>query len=148
MKLSCDGEARRIIGTTPIPRNWPEQEVVLESEQKTDNVGELKYSNPTKTSRQLDFKIKRLATNESAEALVRFRINKRAIPAPAKTNRLLVPDPLPASVVIHLQPSPFIESNDQQIRDLAFELKDNSLCALGTDGKNLPLGSPGNQLQV
>ena len=129
MQLSSRGDVRGVTGTIPIPRNWPEQEVVLEFEQKSENVRELKYSDPTKTSRQLEFKIKRLATDDSAEALVRFRIKKFAIQAPTKTNQLVIPDPIPASVVNFLQPSPSIESNHQQIRNLALELKDDSLSA-------------------
>jgi hypothetical protein len=136
MQVSSVGNARGISGVLPIPMDWPEQEVVVDFEKKTDNVGKLKYSNPTKTSRQLEFKIKRLSGGESAEALVRFRINKRMIEAPGDTRQLTVPTPLPDHLKTYLQPSPYIECDDPNIRKIAQELTDDTLSAWEQVEKN------------
>ena len=129
MQVSSPGNAIGISGVIPVPMDWPEQKVVLESEQKSDNVGKLKYSNPNKTSRQLKFKIKRLASGESAEAMVRFRVEKQKTVAPTDTKIWSVPKPVTDSLSKYLQPSPYIESDHERIRKIADDLKDESLTA-------------------
>lgn len=129
MQVSSAGNARGISAVLPVPMDWPEQLVVVDFEKKSESVGKLKYTNPTKTARQLEFKIKRLAGGDSAEAITRFRITKRMIDPPADTSSLLVPTPLPDRLKTYLQPSPYIESSHPQILKLANELKDDSLNA-------------------
>lgn len=129
MQVSSEGNARGVSGVIPVPMDWPEQEVIVEFEKKSESVGKLRYTRPTKTTRQLEFKIKRLVGGESAEAVTRFRITKIMIEPPSNTSQLLVPTPLPDRLKTYLQPSPYIESSHPQIRKLADELNDDSLNA-------------------
>ena len=137
LKINAPRDARGITATVPIPREWPEQEIEMLVEQKSDNVGKLATKNPTKQTRQISFKVNRIAAGRSETVIVRFRIKKRLITAPTDTSQFVITKKVPSKVKTFLKPSPLIESDDERIKAIADSLVDESLPAWDQVEKNL-----------
>ncbi|MFT7634019.1 MAG: hypothetical protein ACI87E_005078 [Mariniblastus sp.] len=118
-----------IASTMPIPMNWPEQEIEILAEEKSDNIAKLSYKNPTDHSKQALFKIPRMAAGQTETVTVRFRVKKRLIVAPIDTSQFKFATSLSKDLKSFLKPSPFIECKDKRIREIADSLKDVSLSA-------------------
>ncbi len=127
LKISATGDAKGISASLPVPMNWPEQVVEVVDENKSANVGRVKYDNPTKGSRQILINVNRLAAGEFAEIVARFQITKQMIIAPHDPELLKLASPVPSKLRTYLKPSPYIECTHRRIRDIAADLKDDSL---------------------
>lgn len=127
LQIQADANLNGITATVPIPLEWPEQTIIAEAEIKTQQVGKLRFTQPTKESRLLVFDIGQLGLGETAEVLIRFEMQKSMIVPPKQTDRLKIPDRAPTPVRTFLSPSPFIESKDRRILAIANHLKDESL---------------------
>ena len=136
LKINATGEARGISATVPIPMPWPEQEIEMLVEKKSDNIGRFVIKNPTKHTRQFSFKVNRIAAGQSESALIRFKVKKRLIIAPADTSQFQFASKVPTVVRTFLKSSPYIESDDRRIKDLAGTLTDDTLSAWDQVEKN------------
>jgi transglutaminase-like putative cysteine protease len=100
--------------------NWPEQQVKLLAEEKSGPAVRVTY-------RQLDgvkqmvVSIPRLAAGQEASAIATFEITRHNLLAPSDESAYVLPKSS-RETAKYLQPSPYIESNDPQIRKLAEEL--------------------------
>ena len=137
LKLNASGGARGITATVPIPMQWPEQDVEILIEQKSDNIGKFVLKNPTKHTRQFVFKVNQIASGQTETALIRFKINKRLIVAPTDTSQFVITKKVPSNIKTFLKSSPYIESEDKQIREIASSLVDDTLSAWDQIEKNL-----------
>lgn len=137
LKINATGEARGVTATVPIPMEWPEQEIEMLVEQKSDNIGKFVLKNPTKHTRQFTFKVNRIASGHSETAFIRFNVKKRMIVAPTDSSQFVITEKVPTKVRTFLKPSPYIESNDKQIREIAQSLTDESLTGWDQVEKNL-----------
>jgi hypothetical protein len=122
VRITANGAASGITATAPVPVDWPEQQVEIVSQQKSDNVGRVSIKKLTSDSRQLVCKINRLASGEVAEAVVRFKVIKRQIAAPSDPSRLRIAKQVPSRLKQYLRPSPYIESQHPRIRKIASEI--------------------------
>jgi hypothetical protein len=110
-----------LLGTFPVPIEWPEQQVKVESEDITPHVQRHIYRE-SDGLKQMVFNVPQLPAGETAKCFVTFEITKRAQAPPAETAELVVPKEPPREVRKYLQPSPLIESSSAKARTLAKEL--------------------------
>lgn len=118
------GLCRGIVGTTPIPINWPEQEVQVIDEEISPFVDRVSYRDLGGTVKQMVVTIRQLPRGSEARAVLTLEIRRRALLAPDDTSDLIVASrrDLDRDVSTYLTPSKGIESTNRRIKDLASEV--------------------------
>ena len=127
VSVNSTGNGKQISVSVPIPREWPEQQLEVITEDKTPNVGRFVEKDVTKYARQFSYSVNRMGTGDSATGLIRFKVKKRFIAAPKDTSQYKIAKKVPSNLRTFLKPSPFIESNHKRIKTIAKELRDESL---------------------
>ncbi len=122
VRLTGSGQTDRIQVTLPVPVAWPEQNIRIVSIDSTDNVSGAKIKALGNDASQLFFKVRSLGSGETAEASVTVEIEKLESVAPEDTSGLRFAAAPKGSLRKYLTPSPFIESNDRRIKELAASL--------------------------
>ena len=112
-----------LVGYVPVPVDWPEQQVTVLDEEISRSA-RVSYTMVDGTVRVMVVRIPRLAAGQTARALVTFEVARRAILAPADTDRYVLPDlrKLHVATRRYLGESPKIESNHRKIEALAREI--------------------------
>ena len=116
------GDAKGIVATCPLPVDWPEQTVKDLEQQVSEQVGKVTIKTLDDSVRQMIVTIPRLAPGQQAKAVVRMEITKSWIEAPESTDDLLIPSRVDRKLRTYLLPSPYIESRDRRIQQLAKQL--------------------------
>ncbi|MEL7495987.1 MAG: transglutaminase family protein [Planctomycetota bacterium] len=129
LEIQSGGNASGIMATVPVPMSWPEQEVEIIDDFKSDNVSRVKRKSQTKWAEKMEFRVNRLQSGASATSYLRYRIKKKMIKAPADTSIFQFAKKVPSQVRTFLKPSPYIDSKDKRIIEIANNLKDDSLSA-------------------
>lgn len=119
LKITSKGKSTGILGTVPIPVDWPEQVVTVFEEKKTDNIRKLAYKDTAGRLRQLVIKANQLQAGEVAEGSVIFQVQKKNILPPANAQELLFAAKPSGKIKQYLKPSPYIESKHSRIKKLA-----------------------------
>ncbi len=119
LKITSKGSSTGITGTVPIPVDWPEQEITVVEERKTDNVRKLTYKESSNRIKQLVIKVNQMGAGEVAQGSVVLKVNKRNIILPASPEELKLAQRIPGKVRQFLKPSPYIESKHAKIKQLA-----------------------------
>lgn len=127
VKVNSTGNGKQISVSVPIPREWPEQQLEVITEDKTPNVGRFVEKDITKYARQFTYSVNRMGAGDSATGLIRFKVKKRYIAAPKDISQYTIAKKVPKKLRTFLKPSPFIESNHKRIKTIAKELHDESL---------------------
>ena len=122
VRITSEGGATGITSTCPVPIDWPEQTVVEVERNHTDNVNRISFKRLTPEVQQMIVKINRLDAGEVAEATVTFRIRKTPLAAPENTAELRRPKKTPSKIRKYLSPSPYIESSNRRIREVAAQI--------------------------
>ena len=114
------GAFRRLVGTTAVPMDWPEQQVRPVAEDFSTGV-RVTYQMVDEGVRQMTATIPSLGAGQEARAVVTFEIVRKVQVAPADTSKFRFANPsrLERKMTQYLAPSPYIESNDPQIQALA-----------------------------
>jgi len=117
------GPCRGIVGTAPVPIDWPEQQVKIVEEDVSPSA-KVSYQMVEGTVKQMVVRIPNLPAGEEAKALVTFEITRTAQVAPENTDQYVLPDlrKLDRTVRKYLGPSPYIESRHAKIRSLAKQI--------------------------
>lgn len=115
------GPCRGIVATTPVPMDWPEQQVKVEKEEKSPNVSQIHYRLLGGAVRQMIVNVPRLNQGEVARATVIFEVKRSSLLPPDDTAgyKLLDHPEKKHELVAYLNPSPFIESRNEKIVKLA-----------------------------
>jgi hypothetical protein len=113
------GPCAGLLGTFPVPMDWPEQQVKVASEQISP-VAQHRYR-ATDGLKQMVFNIPQLAGGASAECFVTFEITKQAQKPPLDTAKFVVPKDPPPQIKKFLAPSPQMEATNTKVRSLARE---------------------------
>jgi hypothetical protein len=114
------GACTSIIGTFPVPADWPEQSVKLVSEDVTPNV---RHSfRAADGLKQAVFQVGHVPAGGEAQCYLTFEIVKRPQKPPLDTAALVIPKDPPRDVKKYLNSSPLIESTSAKVRGLAKEL--------------------------
>ena len=127
VRVNSAGSGKQISVSVPIPREWPEQELEVVKQNKSDNVGRLVEKDVTKYARKFNYTVSRLGAGDTAVGAIEFKVKKRLIIAPKDTSQYVIAKKVPAKVRTFLKPSPFIESNHKRIKTIAKELRDETL---------------------
>ncbi|MDA0817904.1 MAG: transglutaminase-like domain-containing protein [Planctomycetota bacterium] len=120
------GPCRGLYATTPVPAEWPEQQVRVVSEDFSPAVRSVRYRMLADGVKQMIISVPLLEAGEEARAVVTYELDRAAILPPTDPTSLEVPKKLDRSLRIFLQPSPYIESRHGGIvrfaRDAAADL--------------------------
>jgi hypothetical protein len=119
IRVTGTGETRNAQVTFPLPVDWPEQKIHVVSIDTTENVAAAKIRKLGSDASQMFFRIPRLQADEVAEVSVTMQIEKRESRAPADPSRFVFGDSRSRKLRGYLTPSPYIESNDDRIVELA-----------------------------
>ena len=125
VEINCAGNGKLVTVVSPIPMDFPEQDIEILNESKSENVGKLTHKNATKNARQFSFGINQMQAGQSASAVVKIKVKKRLIKAPADKTQFSIPKKIPSAVKAFLKPSPLIESKDKRIKAIAKTLIDD-----------------------
>jgi transglutaminase-like putative cysteine protease len=123
MVVSAEGGAcNNIVGTIPVPIDWPEQEVTVVNEDISP-LAHISYET-VEGVKQMIVTLALLPPGREAKALVTFEVKRSEQIAPDDTDVYVLPDKrkLDKSVRPYLAPSPLIESNSPKIRALAKQI--------------------------
>jgi transglutaminase-like putative cysteine protease len=118
--VSCKG----LIGTAPVPLEWPEQQVRVEVEDLSPLIKGVSYRMVGPTVKQLVVDIPVIPPGQECRATVTFEVKRYSLKPPEDTARFVMPNvkKLKPEMRVYLAPSPYIESNHATIRALAKEL--------------------------
>ncbi len=124
MKISSAGTATGIFATSPVPIECPEQSIELVEEERLGSVGKIKLKPLKPNGRQMMFKIDRMQPEEEALAATLFRITKRDITAPTKTEGFkFATNPRGVLRSYYLGESPYIDVKAPEVIAIAQKLK-------------------------
>lgn len=111
------GAVQNVYSTVPVPITCPEQEVVVEEEDVTADVQDLRVRNVQGgEAQQMTLRIPRLASGTEARALVTYRVRTKTILPPEETDDLVIPKKVDRDQRIFLGRSKNIDVNHRKIR--------------------------------
>ena len=126
---AVSGPCTGLVGTVPVPIDWPEQQVRVVNEEISPAVKRVQYTKLGNGARQMSIRIPTLRAGEVAQALVTFEIDRHVLLPPENPEAFQLPKSIPADVRTYILPSPQIEVRDAKIVALAKELRDDQLSA-------------------
>jgi len=115
---ACKG----ILCTTPVPIEWPEQQVKVMDEEVTAHIGNISYRMVGGTVRQMVVEIPHLAKGEEARAIITFEITRHQLIAPDDTSMLKLPEKPSRQLKAFLGVSPGTETRAAKIKALSKEV--------------------------
>jgi len=120
---AAGGACTRLVGTAPVPFDWPEQQVQVVDEEVPPGA-KLTYRMVEGGVKQMVVHIPYLPAGRQCRVVVTFEVTRHAILPPEKTDIFELPNTrrLPIQVRRHLAPSPLIESQNPRIRELARQI--------------------------
>jgi hypothetical protein len=126
MVIRAEGGAfRNIVGTMPVPGNWPGQQRVRVVKEELPPGAVVKYQTLPDSTRQMTVRLPSLAAGAEARAVVTFEVELMPAP-PVPADALQFSAPVPAKLdretVKYLAPSPLIDSDHPTVRQLAREV--------------------------
>lgn len=116
--VRAPGAVSGMVATMAVPSDFPEQQVKIVKEEISPQVKKVSYRDLGGV-KQMVVNIPRLAAGEEASAIVTFEIVKSEIEKPEDLSGLSPPAKLPKDFAKFLSPSPYIESTDPKIKQLA-----------------------------
>lgn len=118
------GPCKGIVGTMPVPTEWPEQKVEQVDEDLSPGVRNVHYREIDGGVKQMVINIPNLSPGEEAHAFAIFEVTRSSQLPPDDTSmyKEAALDKLPRDVAAYLTVSPYIESKHPKIVQLAKEL--------------------------
>lgn len=116
------GPCQGIIATTPIPKEWPEQQVNILESDISPSVRRVSYRMVGGTVKQMLIDIPMIPAGQEARAVVTLEIVRSTQLAPSSTTTYSIPKKLSRDLMVYLGPSPYIESRNPKIASLAKEV--------------------------
>lgn len=114
------GPCSGVMGTFPVPSEWPEQSVKVVSESLSPGVRHKLRSLDSLS--QVVIEVAQVAAGNDAECFLTYEIVKRPQQPPTNAQQLVIPEDPPREVKRWLNSGPLIESSHSKIRTLAREL--------------------------
>lgn len=120
------GACRGVIAMVSVPLDCPEQKVTVVSEDFSPEVAEVTYRPVAGGEvKQMLISVPRLNEGATARAILTVDVATKPILPPEKTDTLKIPKKVPANLRAYLNPSPYIEMNNQRIRSFNKEVMDS-----------------------
>jgi len=116
------GALKGVAGTAPVPLDWDEQKVRLIGEERTPSVRGLTYRTVGNTTKQMVMAAPMVPANSAAKVLLTFELTRYEIVPPADNSQFRIPDRVEPALRPYLGASPYIETRNVKIRDLAKKL--------------------------
>lgn len=119
------GRCKGIVGTVPVPTEWPEQTVQIVEEDIAGASRNISYrSLGNGGAKQMVVTIPQLSSGEEAHAYITFEVTRHALAPPEDTSiyQECPKNKLPRELLQYLGNSPYIESNHPKIIKLAREV--------------------------
>lgn len=130
IRIECNGGyAQSVTANAPIPIAWPEQEVELYEETKSNNIKKIRTKSlPGKTASIMAFAVPRMNNGDFAEAVLRYRVKRRSTIRPDDTDQFAFAKKLTSKMKkAYLKPSPYIESDEKRIKEISKKIfEDNA----------------------
>jgi len=122
--LQVSGPALGVTVTFPVPANWEDQKAELVQQEIHPAGANLRFVDLDGT-RQARVDIPRMSAGDTAKVLLRFKVDRDAIIPPSEPGQLSRPSSrdLDRDQRKYLLPSPYIESRDTKITNLASALE-------------------------
>lgn len=117
-----NGPCRGVVASVPVPREWPEQEVKIVDEEKSDLVRKTSFRTLNGSVEQFVVEIPSLPAGAEAKAIVTFEITKYVLDSPEDPGVFQVPGRVTRDLRSYLTPSPYIETADRDIKAKALEI--------------------------
>lgn len=114
-----------VTGSTPVPIDWPEQQVKVVDEQASSHARRVTYETVGGTMKRMVVTFPKIGPRDTAQAMVTFEITRRAILAPESTDEYRLPKKIGRDVRPYLSSSPYIETRNARIRKAAREVTVN-----------------------
>lgn len=114
------GPCSGVMGTFPVPGEWPEQSVKVASDNISPSVRHRLRKVEGLT--QVVLEITQVPAGGEAQCFITYEVVKRPIAPPLDKAALLIPKDPPREIKKCLGPSPLIESTNAKVRALAREL--------------------------
>ena len=120
---SLGGPCGRMVGTTTVPMDWPEQRIKIVAQDLSPGVT-VAYKTYNGTVKQMIVKVPHMAEGEDMRAILTLEIERSTLLPPGNPEVYVVPDPktLKSTVKDYLGPSPYIECTHPRIKALAKEI--------------------------
>ena len=119
MKVTAEGgPCMGLLGTVPVPLEWPEQEVRIVDEDISGRVV-VRNRETSGTVRQLVISIPYLPAGEEAHALITYELKRASLNEPEDVKIFEIPKRVTNDIRPYLNPSPGIESRSFKIRQIA-----------------------------
>lgn len=115
------GQCNGMVGTVPVPLDWPEQRVRIIDEKMTPNVRRVSYRELQGGAKQMIVDVPRLLEGEEAIATVTFEVTRNWQLPPENVAQFKAPTKMKREINMYLMPSPYIESTNGKIVKLAKE---------------------------
>lgn len=118
------GGVKNILGTLTVPCDWPGQQRVEIAEQELPPGATVAFRKIEDVGRQMVIRIPSIAPGAEVRAVVTYAVEPLRTPPPEDVERFTMPDAarLERSVALHLTPSPWIESDQPEVRKTAREV--------------------------
>jgi transglutaminase-like putative cysteine protease len=114
-----NGPATGIVASAPVPDSWPEQQIKVLTQEKSDNVRKVSFRKLGDGARQMTVEVPRLAAGETANAMITFEVTRSFVEGPTETADLQLVKRPDRNLRAYLAPSPMIESSHANVRTLA-----------------------------
>ncbi len=117
------GPCRNIMATQTVPMDWPEQTVRIVDQDVSPGV-DVDYREIGDSAKQMVVKVPQLPAGAEVRALITFETRRGFLLKPKNPQQFKVPSRTRSSASLrrYLSPSPYIESTDRSIRDLAVQI--------------------------
>ena len=122
---SFGGPCTGLVGTIPVPMEWPEQQVRVVDEEVSEFVRRISYRNLGGV-REMVFSIPELPNGETAKAMITFEITRSSVKPPSNPSAFVFPKNLPKDIRPYLAHSPGVDCRKTSIRNKAKELVEGS----------------------
>lgn len=126
------GPCQGIVGTAPVPIDWPEQTVTL-TEEDISPAARVSFRMVGDTVRQMVVSIPYLPSGEEARVLMTFEVRRSSQLPPSDTSIFTIPEKrkVPRDVLIYLGPSKYIESTNLKLKSQAKQIGTDEQTAWG-----------------
>ena len=131
MTITAKGPCVGILGTAPVPTDWPEQQVRIVDEDFSPEIDDVTYRTLENGVKQMLIAIRGLRPGQQAHAFVTFEVTRSSILGPDDPTQFVRPEKLTKELRKFLEPSPSIESKHPKIKTLARKLANDELSAWG-----------------
>ncbi len=116
-----------VFATFPVPMDWPEQKVTVESQTVDPLVTAWKVRDTAPGVKEVVLQMARIPAGSRAELTLNLKIERSRILPPDNTDEFVIPKRLSRELRMYMGNSPFIDASNARIRSASKELAARSV---------------------